>query len=491
MPRIIVKSGYMKTGGDASKYLKYIATRDGVQIANDSFGDKAATGKQKGLIESLLKDFPKSIKLSEYQDYSNNPIRKHASTLIECIFDEHLNELISRSGYLEYIANRPRVERLGVHGLFSDQDGSINLSKIAEEIEQHQGNVWTHIISLKREDAERLGYNHVKQWATLIRSHRNKLAEIMNIHPGNLKWYGAFHDEGHHPHIHLVVYSSDSQEGYLNKEGIDTLRSTLANDIFKYELVNLYKEQTQVRDQIKAETQKKIHTLIESMQDTFYYDQDLHQQLFELKQELNQSSGKIQYGYLKKDVKEKVDRIVSRLAEFPEIDQLYSIWKELRVSIHQTYTDKYQEVLPLHQQKEFRSLKNTLLKELLAVDLNLHKDELKNENTTLNEEPIVPNEISDVQLLDFELSKLEKHKDFKSISKLKTPLSSNQIEQFEASGKVDGTLLITRLLHHTSQALDLTIQQELNSYNLHVESKLRVKIKLKKQLLGYQWHDPS
>ena len=125
------------------------------------------------------------------------------------------------------------------------------------------------------------------------------------------------------------------------------------------------------------------------------------------------------------------------------------------------------------------------------MDLNLHKDELKNENTTLNEEPIVPNEISDVQLLDFELSKLEKHKDFKSISKLKTPLSSNQIEQFEASGKVDGTLLITRLLHHTSQALDLTIQQELNSYNLHVESKLRVKIKLKKQLLGYQWHDPS
>ena len=227
------------------------------------------------------------------------------------------------------------------------------------------------------------------------------------------------------------------------------------------------------------------------MQDTFYYDRELHQQLFELKHELNQSSGKIQYGYLKKDVKDKVDRIVSRLAEFPEIDQLYSIWKELRVSIHKTYTDKYQEVLPLHQQKEFRSLKNTLLKELLAMDLNLHKVELKNENTTLNEGPIVSNEISDVQVLDFELSKLEKHKDFQSISKLKTPFSSNQIEQFEASEKVDGTLLITRLLHHTSRALDQTIQQLINSNYLQVESKLRLKIKLKKQVLGHQWHDPS
>lgn len=486
-----MKSGYMKKGGDASNYLKYIASRDGVQISNNSFGDKEATVKQKKLIESLLKDYPKSEKFLEYQDYVKYPTRKHASTLIECIFDEHLNELITRSGYLEYIANRPRVERLGVHGLFSDQEGSIDLNKLSEEIEKHLGNAWTHIVSLKRADAERLGYNQAKQWATLIRSHRNKLAEIMDIHPGNLKWYGSFHDEGHHPHIHLVVYSSDPKEGYLKKEGIDTLRSTLANDIFKHELVNLYKEQTYVGEQIKTETQKQIHTMIESMKNTLYYDQELHQQLYELKQVLDQSSGKVQYGYLKKDVKEKVDAIVNRISEFPEIDQLYSIWKELRGSIHQTYTDKYKEVLPLHQQKEFRSLKNTLLKELLAVDLNLRKVELDHEDTILNEEPVTQKESGDDVLVDPKLPELKRYRDLKSISTIKTQNNPNVINQFQESEQMDGALLITRLLHHTSRILDQTIQRQLNSQYLQVESKLRLKIKLKKQALGQQWHDPS
>lgn len=204
----------MKKGGDASKYLKYIATRDGVQLSNNSFGNKEATQKQKDLIEKLLKDYPQSMKLQEYQDYLLKPTRQLASTLIEQVFDEHLNELISRGGYIDYIANRPRVERLGMHGLFSDQDQSIDLNQITDEVEKHQGNVWTHIVSLKREDAERLGYNNANRWATLIRSKRNEIASIMNIHPGNLKWFGAYHDEGHHPHIHLVIYSTDPNEGY-------------------------------------------------------------------------------------------------------------------------------------------------------------------------------------------------------------------------------------------------------------------------------------
>ncbi len=491
MPRIILKSGYIKKGGDASKYLKYIATRDGVQISNDSFGDKVATEKQRKLIESLLKDYPESKNLLEFQDYVKHPTRKHASTLIECIFDEHLNELIARGGYLEYIANRPRAERLGAHGLFSDQAGSIDLSAVAEEIEHHQGNVWTHIISLKRGDAERLGYNHATQWATLIRSHRNKVTEIMNIHPGNLKWYGAFHDEGHHPHVHLVVYSSDPKEGYLKKEGIDILRSTLAKDIFKYELVNLYKEQTHTREQIKKETQKQINTTLESMQNTLYYDQELHQQLYELRQVLDQTSGKIQYGYLKKEVKEKVDAIINRISEFPEIDQLYMVWKELRGSIHQTYTDKYQEVLPLHRQKEFHSLKNTLLKELLAVDFNLKKIELEHVSTFLNVETTIQ-EVSDNDVTLEEIKPESKRlRDLKSTFKIKTQTNPNVISQFEESEQMDGALLITRLLHHTSRTLDQNIQQKLNSQYLQVESKLRLKIKLKKHALGQQCHDPS
>lgn len=481
----------MKKGADASNYLKYIATRDGVQIANHSYGDKVATEKQKQLIESLLMDYPKSGQLLEYQDYIKYLTRKNASILIERIFDEHLNELITRGGYIEYIANRPRVERLGVHGLFSDIDASIDLNQVAKEVEQHQGNIWTHIVSLKREDAERLGYNHVKQWATLVRSHRNKLAEIMNIHPENLKWYGSFHDEGHHPHIHLVVYSSNPKEGYLKKEGIDTLRSVLANDIFKYELVNLYKEQTQVRDQIKNQTQSRIQMVIESMRASIYYDQELYQQLYELKEIMNKTPGKIQFGYLKKEVRDKVDAIVERLSEFPEIDQLYSIWKELKQSIHQTYSDKYQEVLPLYQQKEFRSIKNTLLKELLDVDFSF-KSNLSSSNTDIKDEiPIMQKEITINRHDEVESSDFKVYKNIKNESTPKRSYHQNTSNQFEKEEHMVGALLITRLLHHTARILDQNIQKQLDSQYTQVDSKLRLKIKLKKQALGHQWHDPS
>lgn len=492
MPRIIVKSGYMKKGSDASKYLKYIATRDGVQLSNTSSGHKAATQKQKELIGRLLHDYPKSKALLEYQDYQNTPTRQLASTLIEQIFDEHLNELISRAGYVDYIANRPRVERLGLHGLFSDKDQPIDLNQIVSEIENHQGNVWTHIVSLKREDAERLGYNHAKRWATLIRSKRNELAKIMNIHPGNLKWFGAYHDESHHPHIHMVVYSTDLKEGHLTKEGINQLRSTLANDIFKYELLNLYQEQTQIRDDLKLKTQEKVRALISSIEDNLYYDDVLHAQIAELKMMLDRTSGRLQYGYLNKETKAKVDKLVERIAMFPEIDALYAIWKGKREAIHQTYQDKYKEHLPLHLQKEFRSLKNILIKEIAGFELNpseqkvsepLEHDLSENLGNTIESgEPInqpVKNVETDVL---FFLEKMEDEKK-KTVPIHRADQNHHEQEEYQQNG----TLLITRLMHHTSRILNDEIEHKMSQLTQGTDSKLRMKIKMKKQLQGHRW----
>lgn len=484
----------MKKGGDASKYLKYIATRDGVQLSNNSFGNKEATQKQKDLIEKLLKDYPQSMKLQEYQDYLLKPTRQLASTLIEQVFDEHLNELISRGGYIDYIANRPRVERLGMHGLFSDQDQSIDLNQITDEVEKHQGNVWTHIVSLKREDAERLGYNNANRWATLIRSKRNEIASIMNIYPGNLKWFGAYHDEGHHPHIHLVIYSTDPNEGYLKKEGIDQLRSTLAKDIFRFELLNLYKEQTQVRDDLKLKTQERVKALLSTIEGSHYYDDELYSQIIELKGILDKTSGKLQYGYLNKEMKDKVDRIVERISMFPEIDALYSIWKEKREVIHQTYQDKYKEHLPLHLQKEFKSVKNMIIKEIVEF-------EVSSERNTVSESDerqivIINSEFSENQFENHELIK-NMHDDVlflfdekKEKKAQHSTISTESVQSVEVN-QHDGPLLITRLLHHTSRALTDQIEQRMNQLAQSTDSKLRMKIKLKKQLQGHQWDDHS
>lgn len=484
----------MKKGGDASKYLKYIATRDGVQLSNNSFGNKEATQKQKDLIEKLLKDYPQSMKLQEYQDYVEKPTRQRASTLIEQVLDEHLNELISRGGYIDYIANRLRVERLGMHGLFSDNNQPIDLKQITDEVEKHQGNVWTHIISLKREDAERLGYNNANRWSTLIRSKRNEIASIMNIHSGHLRWFGAYHDEGHHPHIHLVIYSTDPHEGYLKKEGIDQLRSTLAKDIFRFELLNLYKEQTQVRDDLKLKTHEQVKELLSTIEESHYYDEMLYSQIIELKGILDQTSGKLQYGYLNKETKDKVDRIVERISMFSEIDALYSIWKEKRESIHQTYQDKYKEHLPLHLQKEFKSIKNMIIKEIAEFKVSSQKDSFSesderqvvskkiefSENQFENHEPI-KNMYDDVLFLFDE----KKEKNAQHHTK------SDESVQSEVVNQYDGPLLITRLLHHTSRALTDQIEQRMNQLTQSTDSKLRMKIKLKKQLQGHQWDDHS
>ncbi len=149
----------------------------------------------------------------------------------------------SRGGIVNYIATRDGVEilrsgmasyigeRKSSHGLFSDEGVDLNLSKISDELDNHPGNVWTLIFSLKREDAERLGYNSAIQWMNLLRSRRNDIAKAMHIAPGNLRWYAAYHNEETHPHVHMLVWSQNSKEPYLNTDGIHEIKHTMGRQL--------------------------------------------------------------------------------------------------------------------------------------------------------------------------------------------------------------------------------------------------------------------
>ena len=240
MARLIVKSPYIKCGGSqgADGYMRYIATRERVEIIPD---DRPPTRKQEQLITKLMKDFPDVKELLEYEDYTAHPTKAHASSLITLALEEHWKQVQQTDGYMKYIATRPRAERLGDHGLFGDAD-HVDLDAAMSELEQYAGNVWTHIISLHREDAERLGYNNAQAWRALLRAHRNDIAAAMHIPPQDFRWYAAFHDEGHHPHVHMMAWSVKPGQAHLDRDGIRQMKSQLTNDIFQQELFHVYEQ---------------------------------------------------------------------------------------------------------------------------------------------------------------------------------------------------------------------------------------------------------
>lgn len=382
MPRIIMKSPYIKPNSKThiGNYVSYISTRDGVEMADSTQKFMEATSVQKKIINKLLIDYPDSKDLYEYQDYLDKPNRGNADELILRIAETHAELFGDREKYVSYIAQRPRVEKISSHGLFTDDGVPIVLSNVQKEIAESKSNVWTHIISLKREDAERLGYNNAKAWMNLIRSQRNMIAENMKIAPENFRWYAAFHNEGHHPHIHMIAYSTKPNKAYLTEKGIENIKSNLAKVIFRQDLISIYQKQTEHRDKLRAEARDIVENLVSKINSEIYVSASIQHKLLELADRLSNTTGKKVYGYLKPDVKALVDSIVEELANDGRIKKLYALWYEQKENTIRTYTDEIPDRIPLTQNKEFKSIKNAVIKE--ALKLNLTEDEVeKNENT--------------------------------------------------------------------------------------------------------------
>ena len=367
MARLIVKSPYIKCGGgrSAGGYMRYIATRERVELIQD---DRPPTRKQEQLIAKLMKDFPDARELDEYGDYEEHPTKANASAFISQALEENWSDVQKSDGYMKYIATRPRAERLGSHGLFGDKDG-VELDKAMAELENYTGNVWTHIISLKREDAERLGYNNAKAWRSLLRAHRNDIAATMNIPPQDFRWYAAFHDEGDHPHVHVMAWSVKPGQAYLSPDGIRRIKSKLTNDIFQQEMLHLYEQKTVSRDKLVREARQAMRELVQQMRNRICDHPEAEQLMQELALQLETVKGKKSYGYLPKKQKALVDEIVDQMEQLPTVAECYQKWWELQSQVEDFYSEKERHRPPLSQQKEFRQIKNAVIQEAETIRL--------------------------------------------------------------------------------------------------------------------------
>ncbi len=370
MPKIIVASRYLKPAakGTRDNLVKYIATRETVQKYYSKKKDIPVTENQKQLIFELLKINSDGKKLPEYSDYLKNPSKENASELLSELLEQSADLIAGKEILVKYVAERPGVEKLGKHGLFSDSDNEIVLAQAQKNIAEHQGNVWSHVISLTREDAERLGYITPEMWRNLIMRHTDDISKAQNIRLENLRWYAAFHNTAHHPHIHLLVYSTDIKEGFLTENGIEQIKSAFANDIFHNELYQVYKKQTDVRDKLRSEAESVMKNMLSELQNNNQVDPQLEQLVLKLHFQLQNSKGKKVYGYLQPNIKKTVDRIVAELAKNPVLKKMYDEWCALEQQKYETYTSAVQKFPPLEENKAFKPIKNAVIQAILQMD---------------------------------------------------------------------------------------------------------------------------
>ena len=372
MSQIIVTSRYLKSGTENKRknYTRYIATRETVEIREHNKIDREApaTEKQQELLSDLLKDFPEAKKYLEYEDYKNDSTVENASELISAIIERNADVIGNRQNFVGYMAMRPGVEKRGSHGLFNDKDEPIILNQAANEIANHPGNVWSHVVSLRREDAIRLGYDNSDRWRDLVKRHISDISEAQRIPLCNLKWYAAFHDTTHHPHIHLLVYSTNPKQGFLTNYGIDKIRSVFANDIFHDDLQSIYQAQTISRDELKAESKKYVENLLKKISEGSFENAELEKLIKTLKTRLKNGKGKKVYGYLPPEVKETVNAIFKEISKDKSIQSMYEKWCELERQKYKTYTQKEKEFPPLYENKVFHSVRNSIIGQVLNMD---------------------------------------------------------------------------------------------------------------------------
>lgn len=329
MPRIIVTSRYLKCGSkkNLKNYVKYIATREGA-----------------------------------------------------------VPMVSERENYIGYLANRPGSVKFNTHGLFSQTNESINLEKVAKEIADHGGNVWTHVVSLRRDDAQKMGYDNLKAWRELVKRQIPNIAKQSKIDMKNLRWYAAFHDKETNPHVHIIVYSQNEREGFLTNHGIEKIRSGFANDIYSDELHHIYEQQTDLRNLLKKESEQLIKQLAEKVFKNKNFDVELIDLVLKLHNQLVESKGKKVYGYLKSDVKKTVDAIFMSLADNESVKKMYELWCEMEQQKHDVYSSAKIEFPSLVDNKEFKSVKNMIVQTVLQMDfqhpgINVEMPEIADENT--------------------------------------------------------------------------------------------------------------
>ena len=441
--------------------MKYIATREGVEVLT---GKGPATEKQKEMISKLLKDFPDMRDSFEYEDYKQAPTLHTASALISAALDSHMQNLQSENGYLKYIATRPGAEKHGAHGLFGRQENT-NLTAAMHDLTAHDGNVWTIIYSLHREDAERLGYNNAAAWRKLLVSQQNKFAEAFHVPVSALHWYAAYHDADTHPHIHMMIWTD--QETVLKRDAVVKLRSVMTNSIFQAELENLYIRKDIAYKDVTEAARAVMHELVDRMESVPAQPASIQQKLLELALELRTTGGKKQYAYLKKPLKDMVDSIVDELEKLPEVAAYYSVWNGLRDTLEGYYKNRPRQHNPLSQQKEFRAIKNAIIQEAERLRQQMELESSQEEESS-TEKPSA-DASTNPTLADEKTSPVASHS---------ARLSSEYL--------LNSTL---RLFHQMGQIFRDNAAPPSNPMGIRIDSKRRKKLMQKRLAMGHKQDD--
>ena len=389
MPKIIVKIKHVKGKSSSGGLVNYIANRDGVdKSVNLKMFPGKATKKQTEYIEEMIKKCPDAKNSFEYMDYIDSPTFKNASELISIVSENNPQIFENRETYLNYIATRPGVEKKNVHGLFG-MENDIDLKAVRDEVSEYSGTIWTPIISLTGEDAARLGYDNAAAWQALIRAKQSELADIFGIPVSQFNWYGAFHNTGTHPHVHMIVYSADARSRYITESDIEKVKSLFAKEIFKDDMYEIYSKKTKMRDRISDEVKLDLKDITSKIKENNYADSELCQMLFDFSRKLEGVKGKKVYGYLPKELKNDVDKIVIVMSRDENIKELYERWCEIQKELYGIYKDYDVDFPPLWNNKEFKKIKNAVVKEAekLINDRNFYdEDEIENEVLTENHE---------------------------------------------------------------------------------------------------------
>ena len=375
MSRVRFMSPYLKGGRDTAKLsnrARYIATRPGVEVLRGEQQDQPATKKQQAYIQRLLRDFPGAEELLEYEDYQNAPTQANADTFIRQVQEDFAEPMSRMENYLDYVSHRPGVQMDGEHGLWCAGGKVRNLSQAVREVAEHTGSVWTPVVAIRREDAERLGYNDVESWRQLVCACVPEIARGYKIPLEYLRWYAAFHRKEDSVHIHMVVFSSDPKEGYLTKQGIQQVKSAFGRRIFQQDLLHVYEQKTEYRDALGRDAERTMAELITQMETGQLQNENLERLVLELAQRLHNTQGKKVYGYLPPKTKALVDAIVDELAKDERVAAAYNLWNQMREEVCRTYSEQLPERLPLSKQKEFKAVRNMVIREMLRLGRGEH-----------------------------------------------------------------------------------------------------------------------
>ena len=448
--------------------MKYIATREGVEVLT---GKGPATEKQKEMVAKLLKDFPDIRDSFEYEDYKQAPTLHTASALISAALDTHMQNLQSENGYLKYIATRPGAEKHGAHGLFGRQENT-NLTAAMHDLTAHDGNVWTIIYSLHREDAERLEYNNAAAWRKLLVSQQNKFAEAFHVPASALHWYAAYHDADTHPHIHMMIWTD--QETVLKRDAVVKLRSVMTNSIFQAELENLYIRKDIAYKDVTEAARTVMHDLANRMEFISEPPASIQEKLLELALELRTVSGKKQYAYLKKPLKDMVDSIVDELENLPEVAAYYSVWNGLRDTLEGYYKNRPRQHNPLSQQKEFRAIKNAIIQEAERLRQQMEQTQTASEQkSSQDEEPSAEKTSTDASTNP-------------TLADENTSSATSHSVRLPSEYLLNSTI---RLFHQMGQIFRNNTAPPSNPMGIRVDSKRRKKLMQKRLAMGHKQDD--